>query len=94
MKIAIPNKGRLAAETRLLLARAGLETDAPARALQASLGSGIDALFVRAADIPEFVADGIVDSGITGRDLVEEVGRPVEVLADLGFGGCRLSVAA
>ncbi|HET7276048.1 MAG TPA: ATP phosphoribosyltransferase, partial [Longimicrobiaceae bacterium] len=46
------------------------------------------------ADIPEFVADGIVDSGITGRDLVEEVGRPVEVLADLGFGGCRLSVAA
>jgi ATP phosphoribosyltransferase len=40
------------------------------------------------------VADGAADIGITGRDLVVESGRAVEVLLDLGFGKCRLAVAA
>ena len=45
-------------------------------------------------DIPEFVADGAADAGITGLDLTLESGRPVESVLDLGFGRCRLSVAA
>jgi ATP phosphoribosyltransferase len=93
IRIALPNKGRLAEQARDLLAQAGLKTDAPDRALQAPLGNGFVALFVRAADIPEFVADGAADLGVTGRDLVEEVGRPLEVLLDLGFGRCRLALA-
>lgn len=94
IRIALPNKGRLAAGARELLERAGLEFDMNhERALTASLGGEFEALFVRAGDIPEFVADGAADLGITGRDLVEETGRPVEVLLDLGFGRCRLSVA-
>jgi ATP phosphoribosyltransferase len=49
---------------------------------------------VRAQDIPEFVADGAAEFGITGRDLVEESGRAeVTELLDLGFGKCRLIVA-
>jgi ATP phosphoribosyltransferase len=93
IRIALPNKGRLAQSARDLLQRAGLTVDAPDRALQAPLGNGFLGLFVRAADIPEFVADGAADIGITGRDLVEEVGRPLEILLDLGFGRCRLAVA-
>ncbi len=93
LKIAIPNKGRLSENCRSLLSRAGLSVDAPARALQANLGDGFGALFVRASDIPEFVADGTVELGITGRDLVAEVGRPLEIVTDLGFGRCRLCVA-
>jgi ATP phosphoribosyltransferase len=94
IRIALPNKGRLAENARELLERAGLELDMRERALQASLGPDFTALFVNARDIPEFVADGAADVGITGGDLVAEYGRAVVTLLDLGFGRCRLAVAA
>ena len=95
LRIALPNKGRLAEETRELFADAGLEVRARGeRALTASLGGEFEALFVRAQDIPEFVADGAADAGITGWDLVCESERALDVRLDLGFGRCRLVVAA
>ena len=95
IRIALPNKGRLAEGARELLERAGLEFELRGeRALQASLGGEFQALFVRANDIPEFVADGAADVGITGRDLIEESGRSVHTLLDLRFGRCRLALAA
>jgi ATP phosphoribosyltransferase len=60
----------------------------------AELGPDFKALFVRAADIPEFVADGAAEVGITGADLVEESGRDIREVLDLGFGQCRMVVAA
>jgi ATP phosphoribosyltransferase len=94
IRLALPNKGRLAEEARALLARAGLELDMVSeRALQASLGGEFVALFVRAKDIPELVADGAADVGITGRDLVVESGRELDEVLDLGFGRCRVVVA-
>jgi ATP phosphoribosyltransferase len=95
IRIALPNKGRLTEGARELLERAGLEFELRGeRALQAALGGEFVALFVNARDIPEFVADGAADLGITGRDLIEESGRDVAALLDLEFGRCRLAVAA
>ena len=95
LKIALPNKGRLAEETRDLFADAGLPVRARGeRALSASLGGEFEAIFVRARDIPEFVADGAADAGITGWDLVCESERELDVRLDLDFGRCRLVVAA
>jgi ATP phosphoribosyltransferase len=95
LRIALPNKGRLSDEARDLFTDAGLEIRAAGpRALTASLGGEFQALFVRAQDIPEFVADGAADAGVTGFDLVKESGRVLEELADLQFGRCRLAVAA
>lgn len=95
LRLAIPNKGRLHDEARSLLADAGLEVRASSeRALVASLGGEFEAIFVRAQDISEFVADGAADAGITGWDLVQESGRSLESRLDLGFGRCRLVVAA
>ncbi len=95
LRIALPNKGRLADSALRLLERAGLEPAmASDRSLRAELGEDFTALFVRAKDIPEFVADGAADLGITGSDLVTEADRPLETLLPLGFGRCRLSVAA
>jgi ATP phosphoribosyltransferase len=95
LRIALPNKGRLAEEARDLFTDAGLEIRAAGpRALTASLGGEFQALFVRAQDIPEFVADGAADAGVTGADLVRESGRALDELADLTFGRCRLAVAA
>jgi ATP phosphoribosyltransferase len=95
LKIALPNKGRLADETRDLFEDAGLPVRARSeRALSASLGGEFEAIFVRAQDVPEFVADGAADAGITGWDLVCESERELDVRLDLEFGRCRLVVAA
>ena len=95
LRIALPNKGRLADDARELFTDAGLEIRAAGpRALTASLGGEFQALFVRAQDIPEFVADGAADAGVTGFDLVRESGRTLDELADLRFGRCHLAVAA
>ena len=95
LRIALPNKGRLSQEARELFTDAGLEIRAAGpRALTASLGGEFEALFVRAQDIPEFVADGAADAGVTGLDLVRESGRELDELADLQYGRCRLAVAA
>src|SRR5437667_5422183 len=94
LKIALPNKGRLADDTRELFEDAGLEVRSQGdRALTASLGGEFQALFVRAQDIPVFVADGAADVGVTGRDLVCESECPVDTRMDLGFGRCRMVVA-
>jgi ATP phosphoribosyltransferase len=53
----------------------------------------VDVLLVRAADVPEYVHDGVVDCGITGADLVRERGVEVEELLRLGFGACTLEAA-
>lgn len=95
LRIALPNKGRLSEEVRELFNDAGLEVRVRGdRALTASLGGEFEAIFVRAQDIPEFVADGAADAGVTGWDLVCESGRDLELLMDLEFGKCRLVVAA
>ena len=95
LKIALPNKGRLADDVRELFADAGLDVRARGEhALVASLGGEFEAIFVRAQDIPEFVADGAADAGVTGWDLVAESERPLRQLLDLEFGACRLVVAA
>ncbi|MEP6779465.1 MAG: ATP phosphoribosyltransferase [Gemmatimonadaceae bacterium] len=95
LKIALPNKGRLSEETRELFNDAGLEVRSSGdRALTASLGGEFEALFVRAQDIPEFVADGAADVGVTGWDLITESERELVSHLDLGFGKCRLVIAA
>lgn len=94
LRIALPNKGRLAQDTRDLFNDAGLEVRAASdRALKAALGTEFEAIFVRAQDIPEFVSDGAADAGVTGLDLIAENRRGAISRLDLGFGRCRLSIA-
>ena len=81
LRIALPNKGRLADDARELFDDAGLEVRVRGdRALTASLGGEFEAIFVRAQDIPEFVADGAADAGVTGWDLVCESGHGCDPL--------------
>ncbi|QLC33306.1 ATP phosphoribosyltransferase [Halarchaeum sp. CBA1220] len=97
MKIAVPNKGRLHEPTLELLDRAGLAVESGAdRQLYANtVDPDVTVLFARAADIPEYVADGAADMGITGYDQHRESRvENVDELLDLGFGSCRLVLAA
>src|SRR5262249_56607705 len=95
LRIALPNKGRLSEDVHELFNDAGLGARMVGeRAVSASLGGEFEAIFVRSQDIPEFVADGAADAGVTGWDLICESGRQLEMLMDLEFGRCRLVVAA
>jgi ATP phosphoribosyltransferase len=97
MRIAVPNKGRLHDPTLELLDRAGIGVESGAdRQLYAdTVDPEITVLYARAADIPEYVADGAADLGITGLDQVRESGADnVEDLLDLDYGKCRLVLAA
>ena len=91
----MPSKGRLREPAWNLLEASGVSPQEPGeRVLQTYCrNADIDLLFVRADDVPEYVQDGVVDCGITGRDLVEEGNYDVEVLLNLGFGFCSLQVA-
>ena len=96
MRIAVPNKGRLHDPTVDLLERAGLTlVDGADRKLYAdTVDPDVTVLFARSGDIPEYVADGAADLGITGYDQVRESGVDLVELLDLGYGTCRLVLAA
>src|SRR5438128_6380842 len=95
LRIAVPAKGRLRGPAVDLLEDAGLGPEQPGeRALAFPCRNApVEVLLVRAADIPEYVQDGVVDCGITGIDLVRERGAAVHELLPLGFGSCRLEAA-
>lgn len=96
MRIAVPNKGRLHEPTLELLETAGIHVqNGSERKLYADTQDpGITVLYARASDIPEYVAEGAADAGITGLDQAREARVEVEPLLDLGFGGCRIVLAA
>jgi len=97
MRIAVPNKGRLHDPTLDLLDRAGIgvENGADRQLYADTVDPEITVLYARAADIPEYVADGAADLGITGLDQVRESGADdVAELLDLDYGNCRLVLAA
>ncbi|MBS3990886.1 MAG: ATP phosphoribosyltransferase [Erysipelothrix sp.] len=49
-------------------------------------------VFVKAMDVPIYVANGIADVGIVGKDVLLENNEYVNELADIEFGACRLCV--
>jgi ATP phosphoribosyltransferase len=94
LRVALPNKGRLAEPALELLRGAGLEFELSERRLTAPVANAdIELLFVRTEDVAEYVADGLVELGITGADLVAEHGGPLRAVLPLGFGACSLVLA-
>ncbi|MFA6642674.1 MAG: ATP phosphoribosyltransferase, partial [Methanomethylophilus sp.] len=95
VKMAIPNKGRLNVRAVELVSKAGIGLgDSLERKLSVRVPDlDLEIFFVRAQDIPTFIASGAVDFGLTGQDLVAEAGYQLEKLLDLNFGQCRLAIA-
>ena len=88
LKIAVPSKGRISDPAVKMLEKAGLglKDNSNRKLFSQTYNEDIDVMFARAADIPEFVEEGICDMGITGYDLIEENNADVEILLDLNFG--------
>lgn len=97
LRIAIQKSGRLGDKCLDLVEAAGFRIIKGANELLYRVENApVDLLRVRDDDIPTFVADGVADFGIVGRNVLEERNegeRPVEVMA-LGFGKCELRIAA
>lgn len=94
--IAIPSKGRISEPSLTILERAGLglKDNSNRKLISSTFNKSIDVMFARASDIPEFVAEGVVDMGITGIDLIQESESDVEKLVDLIFGQTSLVLAS
>jgi ATP phosphoribosyltransferase len=94
LRLAVPNKGRLEAPAIELLRSAGLEFELSERRLSAGVrNADVELLFVRTEDVAEYVADGLVELGLTGADLVAEHGGELTTILPLGFGACSLVLA-
>ena len=100
LRFAIPSKGNLYDSTLVFLESCGLKVARPnPRRYTAGIGAlpGAEVLLHRPADIVEKTAEGEIDLGISGLDLVEELrGDRDDLLVlydDLGFGRAELVVA-
>jgi ATP phosphoribosyltransferase len=95
LRLAIP-RGALFGETLDMLDAIGVDS-APLRSDSRSLlfpGEHVTVLTLRPSDVPTYVEAGAVDLGITGKDvLMEQQGRVVYELLDLGYGYCQMVVA-
>lgn len=103
LKIAIQKSGRLSRECQELLKQCGVKIHwSEQRLIAYAKNMPIEILRVRDDDIPELVFDGVVDLGIVGENVLEEIeldrksaGEMVAYrkLRTLDFGECRLSLA-
>ena len=94
ISIAVQKSGRLSEKSLDLIKACGIDFSADSRVLKATAsGFPLSFLFVRDDDIPQYVADGVADIGIVGRNEYDESGMELDVVRDLGFASCRLSIA-
>src|SRR5918995_3834664 len=93
LRIGVPSKGRLADQAADLLKQAGLSFRRQERSLFARVGEmPIHITFLRTDDIPVLCAEGAIDMGITGSDLVAEAAGDVLTRLALGMGRCKLAL--
>jgi len=92
------SKGKLFEPAMELLARVGLISRKISRESRRLVfenpASGTTIMIVRPSDVPTYVEYGAVDAGIVGADVLMEQATDVYEPLDLGFGACRLAVAA
>jgi ATP phosphoribosyltransferase len=97
LRVALP-KGRLFQPAARLFAQLGCEGVArlasSRRLTHEEREAGFSFVLVKPMDVPIYVEYGAADLGIAGQDVLREQGRDLYEPLRLGFGVCRLVVAA
>lgn len=94
LKIAVQKSGRLSESSLKLFEECGIKIPNGAGTLRVIASNfPIEILFLRDDDIPQYVEQNVADIGIVGENMVAEKNKNVEMLEQLGFAGCRLSLA-
>ncbi len=87
LRIALPNKGSLSEDAVQLIREAGYNCRRYSRELIVLDNTNrVEFVFLRPRDIAIYVSQGILDMGVTGRDLALDSGAEVVELMSLGFG--------
>ena len=90
LQIAVPNKGALSERAVSLLTEAGYRCTRSGRELIVKdQENDVNFVFLRPRDIAVYVGKGVLDVGITGRDLTEDSNAPVVEIMPLEFGRSR-----
>src|SRR5690554_5953113 len=94
LKMAVQKSGRLSEKSLKIISDCGIKFGSDARLLREEAENfPLEFLYLRDDDIPRYINDGVADIGIVGRNEFDEQNLPLEVIRDLGFAKCRLSVA-
>ena len=94
LKIAIQKSGRLYDDSVKLLKDCGIDLKNGVNKLKTECDNfPMEIYFLRDDDIPQYVEDAVADIGIVGENVLYEKNKKVEIVEQLGFGKCRLSVA-
>ncbi len=97
MRVAVQKSGRLRKDSLKFLKSSGIDIPQNGKNKNAFIvpcGDNLEILFVRYGDIPEYVASSTADFGSVGENLLYEENKKVTLQAKLGFGHCRLIIAA
>ncbi len=87
IRIALPNKGVLSEGAVALVKEAGYRCTRTGRELSISdAANEVEFDFLRPRDIAVYVSQGVIDVGITGRDLNLDAESPAAEIMPLGFG--------
>jgi ATP phosphoribosyltransferase len=94
LKIAIQKSGRLYEDSVKLLKDCGIDLKNGVNKLKTESDNfPMEVYFLRDDDIPQYVEDAVADVGIVGENVLFEKNKKVDIVEQLGFGKCRLSVA-
>ncbi len=94
LRIAIQKSGRLHDQSMALLRECGISIDNGGDQLIAQSSNFLlEVLYLRNADIPRYVADGVADAAIIGSNTDRECPTGIVQMLALGFSRCRLSIA-
>ena len=94
LKIAIQKSGRLYEDSIQLLKDCGIGVRNGKNELKSIADNfPIEVYFLRDDDIPQYVEDGVAHLGIVGENVLFEKNKTVDIVEELGFGKCRLSIA-
>jgi ATP phosphoribosyltransferase len=95
LRIAVPNKGQLSEPAVEMLREAGYRQRKSSRDLvMIDPDNDTEFFFLRPKDIAVYVGEGILQAGITGRDMLLDSGAAVDEVLPLGFGGSTFRFAA
>src|SRR3982750_1041088 len=94
LKLAIQKSGRLHDDSIRLLNDCGIAVRNNHNHLKSVADNfPLEVYFLRDDDIPQYVEDRVAQIGIVGENVLLEKDKAVEVVEQLGFGKCRLSIA-
>ncbi|WP_018155729.1 ATP phosphoribosyltransferase [Demetria terragena] len=94
LKIAVPNKGMLSEPAAQMLRECGYRGRRDSKELViVDEENDLELYFLRPRDIAEYVGSGMLEVGITGRDMLLDSGSPAEEVLALGFGGSTFRYA-